>query len=174
VDEAAPQHASGHGGFNPMPHRLTDRAGRALLLAALFLSPALPARAGAPRLSGRITGPGGAPLAAVRVRIFADGIPVASAWADSLGDYAVDIPPLPEGRTAVAWFIPADDGIVAECALLAESPAARRAEVYFPCIPRIALSAEGAEFSPVLLDEAGRMERLRGLPCFERYIKRTP
>jgi hypothetical protein len=144
------------------------RAHLGAMVCALALLPA-PLDA-APRLHGQILGPGGRALENVRVRLYVNGAAAASAWADSTGAYAVDLPDAPAGATMLAWFIPVDDELVPECVILTESPALADPTL-LPCVPRVSLGSDGAVWSPTLLDPTERMERLKALPCFQELLK---
>lgn len=118
-------------------------------------------------LYGRVLGPGERPLDAVRVKIYVSGVAAAAVWADSTGAYAIDLPAAPDGATVIAWFVPVNDDLAAECVILSESPALSRPAV-LPCVPRLLVGPEGAEYSPTLLEAGERLERLKRLPCFEK------
>ncbi len=122
----------------------------------------------APHLHGRVLGPGDRPLTAVRVRLYVDGAPGASTWADSTGAYSLPLPGSNRGANVMAWFFPVDDELVPECVLIGEGPLAD--SELLSCVPRLARSPNGIEYSLTLLDTDGRLERLRASPCFEQSV----
>jgi len=138
----------------------------ASVLALSVLAAAASLGAG-PRLTGRVLGPGDRPLDAVRVKIYVGGTPATTTWADSTGAYTVEIPSMPPGATVMAWFIPVNDDLSPECLILAESPTLSSGGL-LPCVPRLRVGGEGAEYSVTLLGPDARLEKLKALPCFAK------
>jgi hypothetical protein len=94
-------------------------------------------------LLGTVRDGNGDGLPGIRVQVFLDGFPLASARSDSLGAYRVVFPwSAGADSSVVAWWTAEETDLVPAVVVLRESAAARRLGLWDAAIPRIAAPAE--------------------------------
>jgi hypothetical protein len=121
-------------------------------LAGLALLGAWPAGAAAESavLRGTVRNGKGDRLPGVRVQVFLDGFPLASARSDSLGSYRMVFPWAEAAdSTVVACWTAEESSLIPAVAMLRESTAARRMGLWDAAIPRIAAPVESV-YDPIL------------------------
>jgi hypothetical protein len=115
-------------------------------------------------MQGRVTDQEGKPLARTSVRVFADGMAIATSAADDSGTYSLDFETDGRDQTIVVFWNPGRANLVSEIALIAESEADRTLGLWNPCVPRIGLLRR-LTYNPVIRDRSGLRERFDKTGC---------
>jgi hypothetical protein len=148
----------------------------ALLGVALILCASGPALAQAPSeepsakseasLSGTVSDEDGLGLGGVQVKVFVGGSLKGSGISGGNGGYEVTFRYDELGdESIIAWWVP-QAGYVPEIAVLRESTAAKKLELWSPCLPRIDIGPT-ISYNPTIYTEEKKFEQLGQSDCIE-------
>jgi hypothetical protein len=116
-------------------------------------------------ISGLVSDQYKKPLTGAQVKLFVDGIMVASVIADAGGFYNLKYPiDIGKDKTIVLWYVAPTSDWVSKAVVLKESKAALAAGLISPCIPRVDVKPF-LEFNVQMVDVATRNKQLAQSGC---------
>jgi len=105
------------------------------------------------------------PLPGALVKLFVDGLMVASVLTDAGGSYTLKYPiDIGKDKTVVLWYVAPGSDWVPKAVILKESKAAVAAGLMSPCIPRVEVKPF-LEFNVQMVDVATRNKQLAQSGC---------
>jgi len=105
------------------------------------------------------------PLPGAQVKLFVDGLTVASVITDAGGSYTLKYPiDIGKDKTVVLWYVAPGTDWVSKAVILKESKAAIAAGLMSPCIPRVEVKPF-LEFNVQMVDVATRNKQLAQSGC---------
>jgi hypothetical protein len=120
-------------------------------------------------ISGRVKDGAGRPLGGVRVKMFSNGVMIASDASDDDGSFSVDAnPPVEDTSTTVLWFESPDPGRLLDASLLVHGGVvALEQNLFPPCTDRVELIGGNAQIEVAMLTADERKEVLERSRCLE-------
>jgi hypothetical protein len=116
-------------------------------------------------ISGLVSDQYRKPLPGAQVKLFVDGLVVASVMTDAGGFYGLKYPiDIGKDKTVVLWYVAPSAEWVSKAVILKESKAALAAGLMSPCIPRVEVKPF-LEFNVQMVDVATRNKQLAQSGC---------
>ncbi len=120
---------------------------------------------GATSITGQVSDQNQNPMQGVKVKLFVDGLLVASATTDAAGSYALRYPiDVGKDKTVMLWYVADAAQWVPKSVVLHESRAAQAVGLISRCIPRVVVKPF-LEFNVQMVDVATRNRQLAQSGC---------
>jgi hypothetical protein len=129
---------------------------------------------GATSISGYVNDQYKTPMQGVKVKLFVDGLLVASVGTDAAGSYSLRYPvDVGKDKTVMLWYVAESPEWVPKAVVLHESRASHAAGLISRCIPRVVVKSF-LEFNVQMVDVATRNKQLAQTACLGTPMQAVP